>query len=293
MYIFILVLLGLLAVWAILHGFNKHKKSSANKRAAQAKHNANLALVNNWVRDVGRASSDTELLEIEELPYEIRKDFESSEQLEAARKKHLAAWSRNVSEKGSQSRALAIQSKEDDPAELAMLKVNLVRHPDDRALEILNATVESLEKEVRQWFEGALEAVRSGDKNQFFAICSFMTEEPTARYSKGITFDYPDDWFDLVAQNVENPSISDFAILNTDVERGAIRQLAAEALRDRSLTNAKIALAFCAISKRYGYKDPVSHPWREEIGDVLMAELAKMVAELHTEAGMFVHTESE
>lgn len=289
MHISMLVLAGLLITLVIFLGIKKRKKSTAKKREAQAKHQADLTFVNNWISRVEHAGNDKELFEIEELPYEYRKHFEGS-RLKAAREKHFKASISYGCEEESQRVASAIRDLE-DPAALVRAKINLVRKPDKRALEILNTAVESLEKEIRQWFEDALEAARSGDKNQFFAICNFMEEEPATRSSKGISFDYPDDWFDLVAQNVENPNIKDFAILNTDVEDGSIRQLAAEAIRDRSLTKAKIALAFCAISK-YHYKHPKTFPHRDEIGDVMMADLAKMVAELHAEACMFVHTES-
>ena len=79
-------------------------------------------------------------------------------------------------------------------------------------------------------------------------------------------FAYPDDWNDLVARFRDTPSISAFRGLP---ERGPgdVRLLADEAVESDDLTNAQIALAYCNSESRY----------REAVGDVLTAQLARVV----------------
>ena len=94
----------------------------------------------------------------------------------------------------------------------------------------------------------------------------------------------PDDWDDLVTQYIENPNLHDYAHVNIDRQRGEVRLMAAEALRTRSLKDAKIVLAFC---------NHWQGNWREEAGDALLAELAKLGDVLHAERGLFATVNTE
>jgi hypothetical protein len=86
------------------------------------------------------------------------------------------------------------------------------------------------------------------------------------------TLEYPEDWNDLLARHYKTPDIHWFKGLP---ERGAgdVRLLAAEAIREDSLTKAQITLAYCKslIVNRHEV------PLVTAIGSVLLAELAKLV----------------
>ena len=104
---------------------------------------------------------------------------------------------------------------------------------------------------------------------------------------------YPADWDDIVVQLVETPSVSDFK--NTpDQSIGQVQMKAAMALRTHDLKTAKLVLAYCLVEREeygnsvsgYGYSygyvsggrsKQVIWPFRDAIGDVLLADLINMV----------------
>lgn len=85
---------------------------------------------------------------------------------------------------------------------------------------------------------------------------------------------YPEDWNRLVAWHYDTPALDTFAD-QPERGKGDVRLLAAEAIRTDDFTNAQIALAYCNTHTDY----------RAAIGDVLTAELAKLVAEHRAAAG--------
>lgn len=139
-----------------------------------------------------------------------------------------------------------------------------------------------------------LQLARGGDSASFIKL-NKLTQLSEYDYSDYRTrtnshYTHPTDWNDLTARFYENPSLADFRILNCDPTEGSVRLMAAEALANRSLRDAKIVLAHCATENFIGsYRnEQIIWPWRSEIGDVLMAELAKMVVAIHAEKMMFV-----
>ena len=104
---------------------------------------------------------------------------------------------------------------------------------------------------------------------------------------------YPADWDDIVVEFVETPSVSDFK--NTpDQSIGQVQMKAAMALRTHDLKMAKLVLAYCLVEREeygnsvsgysysYGYvsgghSKQVIWPFRDAIGDVLLADLINMV----------------
>lgn len=79
---------------------------------------------------------------------------------------------------------------------------------------------------------------------------------------------YPDDWNILAARHFDTPSIGFFWDLPAR-SPGHVRLLAAEAVRADDFTEAQIALAYCNDDDEF----------RAAVGDVLTAELAKLVTE--------------
>jgi hypothetical protein len=96
----------------------------------------------------------------------------------------------------------------------------------------------------------------------------------------------PDNWNEKVAQHFKAPSIKTFDGFTSDPQPGTVRLLAVRALRERSLVLGKVVLAYCDIRRG---KDHLPHyPYHQEVGDVLLAELAKMVDAIHVERKLFV-----
>mgnify|MGYP000977548246 CR=1 FL=1 len=98
----------------------------------------------------------------------------------------------------------------------------------------------------------------------------------------------PDNWNDLVVTYFRTPSIETFDGFNPNPEDGRVRLMAAQALRNRSLVLGQVVLAYCSKNpsgKRY--------PYRDEIGDVLLAEVTKMVHAKHDDMGLFRRTATD
>lgn len=158
--------------------------------------------------------------------------------------------------------------------------------------ELWRSVMTELEGLVRHSLDDALEKARS-DRQFFLTVLKpFMQlgrssfEQSRAGYSQiGIELAFPPDWNDMVARYIESPSVHDFIGVGGDQELGRLRLMAAEALRDRSLTNAKIVLAK-ADQPSYSYKG-AKYPGRDEVGPVLLAELAKLVKQLEIELDLY------
>lgn len=86
--------------------------------------------------------------------------------------------------------------------------------------------------------------------------------------------DAPADWNDLVARTFEAPELRRFRLRYTEDDPAVLQLMAANALRRRSLTDAKVLLA-------------ISHK-RPSLATLLRVnELADLVVELHEERGLF------
>ena len=91
---------------------------------------------------------------------------------------------------------------------------------------------------------------------------------------------YPGDWDDLVVKFIDNPSVEDFK--NTPrLPVSAVRSMAGTAVVINDLKLAKLVLAYCLV-QQVGYEAKsrqVIWPFRDAIGDVLLAELIKLVTQ--------------
>lgn len=86
---------------------------------------------------------------------------------------------------------------------------------------------------------------------------------------------FPAEYNVLVARYVTNPFLADFVGLRAcnDLAPGTILRVAAKALQSSDYTNMRIALAYCNYSNKI----------RAEVGDVLVADMAKFVAQYELE----------
>jgi hypothetical protein len=131
-----------------------------------------------------------------------------------------------------------------------------------------------------------LERARQGDAESFHAFKTYVFahrfDEDGYRYQASRNYPTIEDWNELLVRFVKKPVFADFQSVRTEYASGEVRLLAAEALRKGSLVKAQLVLALCD-ERRARRGGPTYFPWREEVGDVLLAELAKLVDILHAE----------
>lgn len=133
--------------------------------------------------------------------------------------------------------------------------------------------------------QALLQAAQSGDAAAFNEFRSYVLAGGLSYSSYadqvGEAFVLPDNWNTLMLKFVKNPLPGDFHGIRLDFVAGELRLLAAVALRTGSLTTAQVVLAMCNHRRSsYGTKPA---EWRAEVGDVLLADLAKLVDILHAE----------
>lgn len=141
-----------------------------------------------------------------------------------------------------------------------------------------------------------LAAAQEGDRLSFLTLLEF-TEPYGAvsygwevkgryKYQTGKAFVCPDNWAVLVVNYLKNPTFGDFRIPADRFHAGDCVHMAAEAVRTRSLVTAQLVLAMCRLQSSYnaGNRTTITRfHWREEIGDVLLDRVARLVDELHQE----------
>ena len=85
---------------------------------------------------------------------------------------------------------------------------------------------------------------------------------------------YPECWNELAARYLESPVVQDF-VETGDFHQGVMRLRAAQAVAAKDFTMAKIVLAYCNYNDGY----------RQEVGEVLLADLAKLVVAMKADVG--------
>ena len=146
--------------------------------------------------------------------------------------------------------------------------------------------VDALKKELLAaliaWFQPLWEKIAI-DKSAFDELHSFVADQWWNLYDKYLSkascnayekvgfIPAFEGWNDAVARHLEMPSLSDFTGTYPDKPKGYVLRTAATALRTRSLTSAKIVLAYCKFHQRY----------IQEVGP-LRQQLAVMVGELES-----------
>lgn len=112
------------------------------------------------------------------------------------------------------------------------------------------------------------EAIEFGLGEQYKSLYAQVSEEIFSLHDSSVN-----EW---IARNIENPAFEDFANQAdySKLPRGAIRRRFTSALRTRDF----VELSICAA-----YYDRWTYDVRNEVGDVLWAEVAKMLDELTAE----------
>ena len=155
-------------------------------------------------------------------------------------------------------------------------KAGVLDLPEREASWVTNQLKTLAPKMVEQRFERA----RHGSEEDFTVIREFM-ESGDKRLMFG-EIAYPADWNELVARFVKAPSLKDFRFDESAPHASEARGLAAEALEEDSLLKAKVVLARCDVESESGSQ------FRSAVNDVLIAELARLIARHHLKSGLGV-----
>ncbi len=304
-YIIVFVLISLLAIWSVWRIYKSFKNRSELRMKQELKqqdHEKGLKKVNAWCEKIEKSGTDTEIKEIGSCPWELR--YWEGTRLDAARKRYNDALSRLSAR--SKAAELLEATKTSDLVAKMRAWMALVHESHQSILRYVGIDLLERRFHFRSSFLEVLKQATTGNRDAFLSLRSVLADEMKREMErwpsdyKSPVF-YPSNWDDLVTEHIENPALGEFAGINTEPEPGEIRLLAAEALRTQSLKNAKIVLAFCSIkdevrgdySHSGGRSKQIVWPYHSEIGDVLLAELAKMVDQIHQEKGLCAQLEEE
>lgn len=309
MYVYILAGLAILtAILMVVVGIKAVRKQKARRRRQQEREANRQAWekklrneVQQWIERIETAQSDEEILEAGAYPIEVR-HLEPEGAFDEALQKYTAAKERN--RRRAQVDEYAAKYAAATPAGKADLCVEMRR--EHYLSDVLGLTDDEVGGRVVELILEELSAAREGDASALLRILNFRTVyRIDNEYASNLYFlndeqkaslAIPSDWDDLVTELLETPSIHDFQLIQRQPAPGAIRLLAAQALDERSLKLGKIVLAFCSrredVMGDGGYRNSgrsrqAVWPYRQEIGDVLLAEVTKMVYAIHAERGMF------
>lgn len=163
---------------------------------------------------------------------------------------------------------------------------------DEKLAQLVVAILEAEPKSARQLFKQAQQR-RNNTRNGI----SRMWMRVNGNYNEPLAFRPPDEWNDLVAMFLPQPKLSDFSPSVRQMPVADVMQLALQAVEERSLTKAKLALAYAGHEKqepgtRY-HRGQNWFPYRVMLGDDLTVQLGRLVKELHKEQGLFVPAESK
>lgn len=138
--------------------------------------------------------------------------------------------------------------------------------------------------------DNLLAKIRAGERKAFNALRELITDSYSRRNSSPFfnytrqLFKYPEDWDALVVRYLATPNIDDFKNIKKEPAKGEVRLMAATALREQSLLKGQIVLAFCSsesteITYSRNQTSTSRRYWvhRDEVGDVLLADVTKMV----------------
>lgn len=254
-------------------------------------------LVESWVKEVEETSSDTELWTLASKRPSIKDIFYRQDrwrQLRSAAKYPAEKmWGPARHQHALQKVKVAKERLEAPERAAQQTYEKAKKAPDPRGeleilFELLSTRSEVLagisltKAQIRLWIKKSylkvLKEARAGDRNAFLQLRAFFAN--SQEYHKRAPIKgRPKDWSELVIRYLDNPDLSDFKEghrwYSSDMpQTGELRLMAAEALRTESLLQCQEVLAYCNYNAGF----------REEVGDRLVAELAKLVDRLQAKA---------
>ncbi len=145
----------------------------------------------------------------------------------------------------------------------------------------LGLTPAQVRFQIMQTYIPLLRQARQGDRDAFLNLRAFFASEKEYHQRRPIN-GRPEDWAELVVRYLKNPDLTDFKdgslrYNHQMPQPGELRLMAAEALRTESLVQGQEVLAHCNHYHTGG-------KYHKEVGDRLLAELAKLVDQLQIKA---------
>ncbi len=321
MNIYIKVALGLLAVVFVVLAIVKTVRAARKRREraeAQKRSDAReqeqlekaVETVQAWVDGVTNAATDKQILahvthhELTDSYYTRRIVNDGFAGYVEARSLYVAAERRKEDRK--EINAFNTRRKRAVGADEAVVLLAF-KHNESRLFEIATGmSVEQTGELIVELLLADLELARAGDANALRRFLSFRRDQSKnvlgvyAPYSwleaRWDDMAFPEEWNDMVTEMIESPSLRDFEGVSHEPQPGIVRQMAAQALQERSLYLGKVVLAYCSVTEDVlgdiGYKSNGRSrqriwPYKQEIGDVLLADVTKMVHAIHVEQKLF------
>ncbi|PLS81944.1 hypothetical protein CYG49_01095 [Candidatus Saccharibacteria bacterium] len=270
----------------------REREAAAERRT---EYNQTVALIQEWVERMEAAESDEDKAALPMDDHEWQRlnlSKELGERFTKARAARADARVRVDLHKWLANLRRAVEHARDD-REVRVALFNLVHFVLKGNGQVLKQELD--EEQIEQW-RSRLSQLATVWFNQLVAVARddsvifrqdlFPFIAPSNRYevketrltydSLRITLSIPDDWNDMVARHYVDPVLQWFTGESTDEQSGVIRLRAAKALRTRSLTEAKIVLAYCNVSPR----NDGGYPFREALGCVLLARVTEMAERL-------------
>jgi len=242
-----------------------------------------------WADKVNQAGTDDAILAIGDIPYSD--DEVIDERITAARSRYKKASETVKTKKEVQECLDELRQREGVRTyeELAVLFDSFIPYAylnwEDEVY--LRDIVERLTKAHAQEL---YEKARQGNADSLALLAGLVLPDSDAGYSKispfqeqtGEAYAFPPDWNELIVRLFENPRLGAFVGCERNPAIGAVRLRAAKALRsdlswEQQLVDAQIVLAYADKRREKQYI------WRNEVGPILLAEVSKLVATIHSD----------
>lgn len=293
------VLIGILAVIIVFIGYllwNVVRALLKHRRTQRARRNENLV----WAEAVMAAKTDEAVVALDKMPWEgdSRQGIEDAatryrrsetavrqqerEAAEALREAEQAAERVEATQVWESIKALPASDRYE---KLTKFLAGREAWPLDK--EALAEAQQDLGQLTKTRAVMLYDSARAGDVKKLYELLKLTNvgdySWSTSAYEDltGDPYVCPEGWDEVIARFVECPPLGYFASFDEEPDPGTIRLRAAEALRDESLTQAKLVLAYADTCD-----DDGQYRLREEIGNIFIVELTKMVARLHEEQGL-------
>ncbi len=309
------VLLIVLAIVKIVRAARKRReRAEAQKRSdarEQEQLNKAVEVVQAWVDGITNATTDKQILS-HVTHYDLTDSYYTRRVVNndhfpgyvEARSLYVAAERRKQDRK--EINAFNTRRKRAVGADEAVVLLAF-KHNESRLFEMATGlSVEQTGELIVELVLADLELARAGDANALRRFLSFRRVQSKnvlgvyAPYSwleaRWDDMAFPEEWNDMVTEMIESPSLRDFEGVSHEPQPGMVRQMAAQALQERSLYLGKVVLAYCSVTEDVlgdtGYRSSGRSrqriwPYKQEIGDVLLADVTKMVHAIHVEQKLF------
>ncbi|MDB5180182.1 MAG: hypothetical protein JWN12_814 [Candidatus Saccharibacteria bacterium] len=246
----ILVIIGFAIGLTIRSVKNRRKKREVQEEITAKKQEAQRALsridnaVTTWTSSIFRAfktpGADIDIVEVGPPPEGWERSKHQADIAEAL-KIQLAAQERVDAIKARLDAFASLRSEPDDNELILYNKIDemLEKYSDDTTEEDLEWTEVKLAELMSLYSEEQLHRARLGDKESLKELIRLTREKLLKRK------ELPEDWKELVARFIKNPSLKDFGLSSKSPKTGTLRLRAESAITRRQFTEAKIILAYC------------------------------------------------